>query len=827
MQFTKRTGCALFANSAKQFSTTSRRHLSGLKINHNRLWETLHETCEWGAAHRYGKDSTDTGMARLTLTDADASVRRWLDDEVRNLGCTLHVDQMGNMFARQKGRLNSSAPMIAMGSHLDTQPRGGRYDGILGVMAALEVLRTMKENGYQTNYDVGLVNWTNEEGARFPKSMCSSGEAPITLVAATEGNHGRAVAFIARLLDSKADIFVPRSMDDSTQQLIGSEGARVIVVQGDYDQAVREAADAAQALDGGILVQDTAFDGYEDIPSWIVEGYSTMMMEVDEQIAKEGLQCNLVVTPVGVGSLAHAVARHCKSRDAPISVVAAEPDSAPCLHSSLGSGKPVAVQTSSTIMDGMNCGTVSTTAWSDLQKLVDACVTISSHECHAAVEYLATKSIRAGPCGAASLATLKRLSATNEAQTLLNKDSVVVLLSTEGPRPYSIPKKVSVEDSVGLTQVLTTINSSNPSLSLADGAGENQIANYLTAWFAHRGIEHHWIETVPGRPSIVGVLRGSGGGKSLMFNGHIDTVSLSSYEKDPLSGTLGEKDGRQVVLGRGCLDMKGGLAAALAAVSAAKASGNNLRGDVIVAAVSDEEDASQGTRDLLAAGWRADAAVIPEPTMGQVVTAHKGFLWVEVDILGVAAHGSNPAAGQDAILYAGWFLRALEQYQQQLPVDDVLGPASLHCGLIQGGEEPSSYPAKCTITVEFRTIPCQTQESILGDLNNLLEGIVRENPKFQYSEPRATMFRPTQKLATDHPFVERALACATSVLGNTPQVSSAPFWCDAALLSEVGIPSIVYGPSGEGLHSKEEWVEVESLQQHENVFRRLIEDFCQ
>ncbi|KAF7595309.1 hypothetical protein BBP40_006558 [Aspergillus hancockii] len=175
MHFTKRTGRTLFANSAKQFSNSSRRQLSGLKINANRLWETLHETCEWGAAHSYGKNSTDTGMARLTLTDDDARVRHWLDNEVKKLGCTLHVDQMGNMFARQKGRLNSSAPMIAMGSHLDTQPRGGRYDGILGVMAALEVLRTMKENGYQTNYDVGLVNWTNEEGARFPKSMCSSG----------------------------------------------------------------------------------------------------------------------------------------------------------------------------------------------------------------------------------------------------------------------------------------------------------------------------------------------------------------------------------------------------------------------------------------------------------------------------------------------------------------------------------------------------------------------------------------------------------------------------------------------------------------------------
>ncbi|KAB8238340.1 tryptophan synthase beta subunit-like PLP-dependent enzyme [Aspergillus alliaceus] len=816
MYFTKRSGRALFANSTKQFSTTFRRQLSGLKINNNRLWETLHETCEWGAAHRYGPKSTDTGMARLTLTDDDARMRRWLDNEVTKLGCTLYVDQMGNMFARQKGRLNSSAPMTAMGSHLDTQPRGGRYDGILGVMAALEVLRTMKENGYQTNYDVGLVNWTNEEGARFPKSMCAS-----------SGNHGRAVAFVARLLGTKADIFVPRSMDEGTQRRIGSEGARVIVVPSDYDQAVREAADAARAIDGGILVQDTAFEGYEDIPSWIVEGYSTMMMEIDEQVAKEGLQCNVVVTPVGVGSLAHTVARHCKSRDAPVSVVAAEPDSAPCLHSSLSAGKPVAVQTSSTIMDGMNCGTVSSTAWSDLRRFVDACVTISCYESHSAVQYLAAQSITAGPCGAASLAAFKRLAATKEAGTLLNKNSVVVLLCTEGPRAYPIPKDVSVEDPVGLTRILTTINSSNPSLSLTDGVGENQIANYLAAWFTHRGVEHHWVETVSGRPSIVGVLRGSGGGRSLMFNGHIDTVSLSSYEKDALSGALGEKDGRRVVFGRGSLDMKGGLAVALAALSAAKASGNALRGDVIVAAVSDEEDASQGTHDVLAAGWRADAALIPEPTMGQIVIAHKGFVWIEVDILGVAAHGSNPATGQDAILYAGWFLRALEQYRQQLPVDDILGPASLHCGLIQGGEEPSSYPAKCTITVEFRTIPCQTQASILGDLKSLLEGIARENPRFHYAEPRATMFRPTQKLSADHPFVKQAAACATTVLGECPQISSAPFWCDAALLSEAEIPAIVYGPKGEGLHGKEEWVEVESLQQQEKVFRKLIEDFCQ
>ncbi|KAL4789504.1 hypothetical protein BDV19DRAFT_396959 [Aspergillus venezuelensis] len=148
---------------------------SSLRINQSRLWGSIHETAKWGASHRWGEKPHETGMARLTLTDDDAKVRRWFADEVKKLGCSLSVDQMGNMFARQKGRLGSNRPLIAMGSHLDTQPRGGRYDGILGVVGALEVLRTMNENNFQTNYDVGIINWTNEEGARFPKSMCSSG----------------------------------------------------------------------------------------------------------------------------------------------------------------------------------------------------------------------------------------------------------------------------------------------------------------------------------------------------------------------------------------------------------------------------------------------------------------------------------------------------------------------------------------------------------------------------------------------------------------------------------------------------------------------------
>ncbi|KAL2823309.1 hypothetical protein BDW59DRAFT_163469 [Aspergillus cavernicola] len=651
-------------------------------------------------------------------------------------------------------------------------------------------------------------------------------ERSVRLFAATKGNHGRAVAFMARTLDVDSQIFVSESMDLPTQNRITQEGARVTTINGDYDQAVLEALKVSGETDGGLLIQDTALDGYEEVPAWIVEGYSTMMAEIAHQLTEMSLHATVMVTPVGVGSLANTVATYCKSRESSISVVAVEPDTAACLQDSLLAGKLTPIETSSTIMDGMNCGTVSTTAWPNLQRFVDSSITVSCHESHLAVEYLTSHSISAGPCGAASLAALRRLATVNSPKSPLNKDSVVVLLSTEGPRDYPIPLDVSVNDTVELTSTLTKINSSNLTLSVAHGVGETQICDYLAAWFAHRGLEYHRIEPIPGRPSIVGVLRGTGGGSSLMFNGHVDTVSLASYDKDPLSGTVDTRNDQQVVLGRGSLDMKGGLASALVAVSTAKASCSPLRGDVIVAAVADEEDASQGTRDLLAAGWREDAAVIPEPTTGVIAHAHKGFVWVEVDVLGVAAHGSNHIEGVDAILHAGWFLRALEQYQQRLPVDDVLGPATLHCGLIQGGEEASSYPAKCTVTVEFRTIPGQTDESIVGDIRIMLEDIQRQNSKFRFTEPQATLSRPAHKIDSSHPLIGKVADCASAVTGARPLVQSVSFWCDAALLSEAGIPSVVFGPSGHGLHGKEEWVEVKSLQHLQGTFTKLIQEFC-
>lgn len=143
-----------------------------LKIKPNRLINSIHETAQWGAKFPWGPESTQTGVCRLTLTDDDKKVRNWFVEEVKSLGCTVNIDKLGNIFAIYPGK-NEGIP-TAIGSHLDTQPTGGRYDGILGVLSGLEVLRTMKDNSFVPNYPIAVINWTNEEGARFPVSLMSS-----------------------------------------------------------------------------------------------------------------------------------------------------------------------------------------------------------------------------------------------------------------------------------------------------------------------------------------------------------------------------------------------------------------------------------------------------------------------------------------------------------------------------------------------------------------------------------------------------------------------------------------------------------------------------
>jgi len=263
-------------------------------------------------------------------------------------------------------------------------------------------------------------------------------------------------------------------------------------------------------------------------------------------------------------------------------------------------------------------------------------------------------------------------------------------------------------------------------------------------------------------------------------------------------------------------------------VALLKAKRANLRGDVILAAVSDEENLSIGTEQVLRAGWRADRAVVPEPTQHYVALSHKGFVWIEIDVLGVAAHGSRPAEGVDAIVKAGYFLTELEKYNQKL-VDGVqypgLGIGTVHAGTIEGGEEPSSYSAKCTITIERRTVPGETNEVVESQLRSILDALVSRVPDFKY-DLRVGFSRSPFNCSQENPFIVTAMRSIGNVM-DEPAVRGESAWSDCALLSEVGIPTMAFGPKCAGLHGQKEYVSVESIKVVTEALTEIALDFCQ
>lgn len=548
-----------------------------------------------------------------------------------------------------------------------------------------------------------------------------------------------------------------------------------------------------------------------------------MLVEVDESL--EDVNVDLVVCPVGVGSFAQAVVSHYKKPGRRTAVVAVEADTAACLWKSLKHGeRQPALETTSTIMCGLECGVVSKLAWPILKNGVDASLTVSDYESHQCTLELHASGLSCGPCGASTLAALRRLTSADLQRLNITESSTVLLLCTEGSREYNIPHDVSIDDPVALTQKLININSASPSLGSVPGPGETAIARYINAWLEHRDIEAHWIEPTLGRPSIIGKVRGSGDGKSLMFNGHMDTVTLQGYTNDPLSGEI--RDGK--LYGRGAADMKSGLAAAMVALAKTKSRDVPLRGDVILAAVADEEDTSMGTEQILQAGWRADAAIVNEPTELNIIHKHKGFVWLEVDVHGTAYHGSRPDMGVDAICKAGHFLAELDRYAKKLG-DGIDAPVanapSVHASLIKGGEEASSYPALCTITIEYRTISGQTTRNVTEDMEILMENARKVNPEFR-ADLRVTFERPPFETPKDGEFAALVGRRVGEALGKEANFQRIAFWTDAALLSAAGISTVLWGPDGGGLHAKEEWVDVESINLVSNTLAKIAAEFC-
>jgi len=298
----------------------------------------------------------------------------------------------------------------------------------------------------------------------------------------------------------------------------------------------------------------------------------------------------------------------------------------------------------------------------------------------------------------------------------------------------------------------------------------------------------------------------------MMFCGHIDTVGVDGMNApfDPV-----ERDGR--LYGRGAQDMKGGIAAMIDAARVMAESGL-AAGRLVIAAVVDEEYASLGA-DALVTTFRADAAVVTEPTDLQIAIGHKGFAWTEIRTKGRAAHGSRPRDGRDAIVRMGRVLTSLEALDRALqsaPAHPLLGTASLHASVIEGGRELSSYPDSCTLKLERRTLPGETEATIAREIDTLLDALRAADPEFDASATHL-FSRPAYELTADHELARALLQARREAQGHRPcppddrAVVGMSFWTDAAVLGSVGIPSVLFGPGGAGLHSTEEYVNVEDV----------------
>ena len=362
-----------------------------------------------------------------------------------------------------------------------------------------------------------------------------------------------------------------------------------------------------------------------------------------------------------------------------------------------------------------------------------------------------------------------------------------------------------MSDLVELLSGLVEIDSINPDL-IEDAAGEAEIARYIAEWSERAGLEVEVEEAARGRPNVIATARGSGGGRRLLLNAHMDTVGVETMNA-PFDARV--EDGR--LYGRGSYDMKGSLAAILLAAVEAKRHG--LRGDVVVAAVVDEEVASIGTEALVSSGRRFDGAVVAEPTELDVAIAHKGFLGFEIETRGRAAHGSRPDLGEDAIARMGPVLTRLDALASHLLANashPLLGRGSVHASLIEGGQEFSSYPERCLLTGERRTLPGESVEDVERELSEIGGDC----------EHRVVMSRNAFEVAEDEEIVRLVHGHAgTSIIG-------VPFWTDAALVAASGVPTVVFGPHGEGAHSAVEWVDLASVERCVEVLLAVAIEFC-
>ena len=385
-----------------------------------------------------------------------------------------------------------------------------------------------------------------------------------------------------------------------------------------------------------------------------------------------------------------------------------------------------------------------------------------------------------------------------------------------------ILKDAEAGDAVALARALIATPSVNPGLETS-GAGEASVAELTAEWLRAWGLSVETSEVAPGRWNVVARLEAERAGPRLLLNGHLDTVGVAGMSVDPFGAEL--RDGR--LWGRGSCDMKGGVAALLAAT--AKVARDPPPGSLIVALTADEEHASVGMQALVGSGMRAEAAVVCEPTSLAIMPAHKGFVWVDADFRGKAAHGSRPDAGVDAIEHAGRYLTALDALRSRLRAREahpLLGHGSFHAGTIEGGSAPSVYPDACRLVLERRTLPGEDPTGTLEEFQAVLDDLAAEVPEMEAKLTQG-LARPASEVPNESPLVEGLLAACAGA-GVDPVVAGMTAWVDAAFLNHAGTPAVCFGPGSIAqAHSADEWIDPVEIVKCAAVLERFSHDFLQ
>jgi len=368
---------------------------------------------------------------------------------------------------------------------------------------------------------------------------------------------------------------------------------------------------------------------------------------------------------------------------------------------------------------------------------------------------------------------------------------------------------------------LVQINSVNPDLD-PDGAGEEEVGMYITHLLESLEIESTVTRLGPSRINVIGRLKGKGTGKSLMLNAHMDTVGVKGM-KNPFSAAV--ENG--MLYGRGSYDMKGSIAAILATAKSIKEHNLDLAGDVVLAFVADEEFESRGTQQLIK-DYKTDAAIVTEPTDLNVCLAHRGFGVFEITTKGRTAHGGNHREGIDANSKMGLLLAELEKLAKKLARETehpLLDRASLHVPLIRGGQSLFIYSEECTINVERRTLPAETEAEVLNELEDIIKTISNRDKHFK-ATVKPIIWRDPYEISDRAPIVNILRQCATEVLGYRPSDIGHSWWEDSGLIAKAGTETVIMGPKGGGIHEKTEWVDLQSLTDLSNILLQTAVVYC-